>query len=150
MPIIVPFVFLVLAPGVAAGGTPATATPDGRRPDRKCGEPSWRFAPPALRSASASRLGGTPLQFAKPLGEMSPRLNRLLETVRPRAIDLRPRLARALDKLSTLHDPNGANGLVEIALRVEAWTRHHFAAVGPVLAAGSTSHRFGSTRPTST
>ena len=63
---------------------------------------------------------------------LNPRLNRLLETVRPRAIDLRPRLARALDKLSTLHDPNGANGLVEIALRVEAWTRHHFAAVSGV------------------
>jgi hypothetical protein len=87
------------------------------------------------------------LQLAKPLGEMSPTLNRLLETVRPRAIDLRPSLARALDTLSKLHDPNGANGLVEIALRVEAWMRHRLAAVGPVLTAGIMSRGFGSTRP---
>jgi hypothetical protein len=45
--------------------------------------------------------------------------SRLLESRAPRAIDLRPRMARAVDTLSALREANCADTLMEIALRVE-------------------------------
>jgi len=45
----------------------------------------------------------------------------LLEAARPRALDLHPRLARAVDTLSALHDADGASAFAQIALRVDIW-----------------------------
>jgi hypothetical protein len=51
---------------------------------------------------------------------------RLLETMPSRAIDLRPRLARAVDTLSAFRDADGAVAFAQIARRVDAWASRRF------------------------
>ena len=48
---------------------------------------------------------------------------RLLETMAPRAIDFRPRLARAIDALSALREGEEAEVFVKIAMRAREWVR---------------------------
>ncbi len=50
----------------------------------------------------------------------------LLERMPPRALDLRPRLARAVDSVCALRDPNCANAFVQIALRADTWISQRF------------------------
>ena len=52
--------------------------------------------------------------------------HRLLEAMPPRAIDLRPRLARAVDSLSALRDTNCTNVFDVIALRAATWISRRF------------------------
>jgi hypothetical protein len=48
---------------------------------------------------------------------------RLQEVMPSRAIDLRPRLARAVDALAALSETKCANAFQEINRRVDAWER---------------------------
>jgi hypothetical protein len=50
--------------------------------------------------------------------------HRLVEAMPPRAIDLHPRLAGAVDSLSALRDTHCANAFVQIALRADTWISH--------------------------
>jgi len=55
---------------------------------------------------------------------MNRREGRLVESMPSRAIDLRPRLARAIDTLSALCEGNCANVFQEITHRVDTWASH--------------------------
>jgi hypothetical protein len=52
---------------------------------------------------------------------------RLLEVMPSRAIDMRPRLARAVDALAAACETKCANLFLEINRRVDAWESHGFA-----------------------
>jgi hypothetical protein len=54
---------------------------------------------------------------------------RLIETMPARAIDLRPRLAGAVDALDALGDADCANALEAIRRRVDAWASQRFSGV---------------------
>lgn len=56
---------------------------------------------------------------------------RLLEAARPRAIDFRPRLAHAIDTVTTLRDAGCANVFAEISWRVDAWMSRYFEGGAP-------------------
>jgi len=53
-------------------------------------------------------------------------VNRLLETMPARAIDLRPHLARAVDRLSAFCAEDCADVFADVASRVETWRRDRF------------------------
>jgi hypothetical protein len=76
-----------------------------------------------MKTEAAIQAGDSERANAVWAGAETRRERRLLETMPARAIDFRPRLARAIDALSALREGEEAEVFVKIAMRAREWAR---------------------------